>query len=110
MKELYSEDVANHAGPGPCAGSRKGAGEALVRGDVGRVFSSEIADIQGADAVGLVEGNTWSTAIARATGPCGVVDPEHASKISARNPGDPMVDRSRMVAAVRIGNPNGARR
>ena len=110
MKVLYGEDVANRTGPGPCAGTREGAGEALVRGDVGRIFSSEIADVQGAHAMGLVESNTWSTVTARATGPCGVVDPEHASKISARNPGDPTIGRDQMAVAVRIGNPKGARR
>ena len=40
MKVLYNEGVANHVGPGPCAGIRKGAREALVRGGAGQVCSS----------------------------------------------------------------------
>jgi len=36
-----SEGVANHAGPESCVGTRKGAGEALTGGRVGRVLSRE---------------------------------------------------------------------
>lgn len=32
MKELYVEGLAPHDGPEPCAGVRKGDGEALDRG------------------------------------------------------------------------------
>jgi hypothetical protein len=110
MEVLHSEDVASRTGPGPCACRREVVGEALVRGGAGRVFSSEIADILGADAMGLVEGNTRPPASARAVGPSGVVDPVHVPKSSARNPGDPTVDRGRMAVAVSIGNPRGARR
>jgi hypothetical protein len=34
MRALYVEGVAIHGGPGPCAGAREGAGEALVSGYV----------------------------------------------------------------------------
>lgn len=32
MKESYREGIANHSGPEPCGGVRKGAPEALSRG------------------------------------------------------------------------------
>jgi len=51
MKESYREGIANHPGPEPCEGSRKAALEALDRGTVGWVLSSEISQCEGADGV-----------------------------------------------------------
>lgn len=51
MKESYTEDLANHGDPESCAGTRKGAGEALTGACVGRVLSRENRFPPGADAV-----------------------------------------------------------
>ena len=47
----YSEGLASHTFPESCLGVRKGAVEALTGADVGRVLSSEILIVSGADAV-----------------------------------------------------------
>jgi hypothetical protein len=41
MKEPYAEGLATHGAPESCAGSRKGAGEALTGAQAGRVLSRE---------------------------------------------------------------------
>ena len=51
MKESYSKDLANHTGPESCAGTRKGAGEALTGVCTGQVLSRESHIFRGADAV-----------------------------------------------------------
>ena len=53
MEESYGEGVANHAGLESCDPPREGRVEASTEGRAGRVLSREIADIWGADAVGL---------------------------------------------------------
>ena len=57
MKESYGEGVAIHTGPESCAGSRKASGEALAGVRAGWVSSREIPPLQGADALGVAEGN-----------------------------------------------------
>ena len=47
----YSEGLASHTFPESCVGVRKGAVEALTGAGAGRVSSSEIATVLGADAV-----------------------------------------------------------
>src|SRR5512144_932639 len=58
MKESYSEGVATHTGPESCAGSRKASGEALTGVRAGWVSSREMPKLQGADALGVAEGDT----------------------------------------------------
>lgn len=53
MRESYIEGPASHDGPESCAGSRKGAGEALTGAHTGGVLSRENRCNQGADAVVL---------------------------------------------------------
>ncbi len=53
MKEPYSEDLASHAGPESCAPARKGRREALTGGGAGELWSREIIDVRGADAVSV---------------------------------------------------------
>ena len=43
MQESYGECLASHTGPQPCAGARKGTGEASAGGWAGRVLSRESA-------------------------------------------------------------------
>ena len=58
MKESYGEGLANHIGPESCAFVRKNKGEALTGERAGWVWSREDPEVQGADAVLRVEGNT----------------------------------------------------
>jgi RNA-directed DNA polymerase len=51
MKESYTEGLAHHGDPESCAGTRKGAGEALTGAHTGGVLSRETTHNQGADAV-----------------------------------------------------------
>ena len=51
MEESYIEGLASHGGPESCAGSRKGAGEALAGERTGGALSRETTCNQGADAV-----------------------------------------------------------
>ena len=51
MKELYGEGLATHADPESCAGSRKGAGEALTGAHAGRAMEPRKPLLLGADAV-----------------------------------------------------------
>src|SRR6266568_1183803 len=53
MKESHNEGLASHDGPESCAGTRKGAGEALTGERTGGVLRREIRCNQGADAVEL---------------------------------------------------------
>jgi len=57
MKESYGEGLAIHTGPESCAGGHKASGEALTGVRTGWVSSREIPSLQGADALGVAEGN-----------------------------------------------------
>ena len=57
MKESYGEGVAIHAGPESCGEGREVFDEALTGARAGWVSSREIPPLQGADALGVVEGN-----------------------------------------------------
>ena len=52
MQVPYGEGVASRTGPVPCVDDREVGGEALVRGDVGWVWSRE-STLPGADPVGM---------------------------------------------------------
>jgi|SRR5580692_5596940 hypothetical protein len=81
MKESYRESIANHPGPEPCEGNRKAALEALDRGAVGRVWSSEILRCGEPTASGRPEGNNTVRDIARRAWLRGAEDPMHAGKL-----------------------------
>jgi hypothetical protein len=51
MEEPYIEGIANHDGPEPCVGVRKGAGEASVGARAGRAIEPRNHVVRGADAV-----------------------------------------------------------
>ena len=88
MKVLYSEGVASHIGPEPCAGIREGDGEASVGEHIGQPLSRENLSNLGADVFESMEGNTdgGDSASRRPTrrGP----RPWHVWKLFAREPGD----------------------
>ncbi len=53
MREPYSEDLANHAGPESCGHDREVVVEALTGVRTGRVLSRESCLVRGADAVSI---------------------------------------------------------
>lgn len=67
--------VANHIGPEPCAGIRKGVGEASVGERAGQPLSRERYLISGADAVQTAEGDMIGRDNASARKPDVVGDP-----------------------------------
>jgi hypothetical protein len=89
MKEPYEKGVATHLDPESCAVVREGGGEALTGARVGWVLSREktVPGADDVDAIGrqhllhrkreMLEG--WARS----------VDPRHARKHLAREPGDP---------------------
>jgi hypothetical protein len=58
MKEPYGEGLASHAGPESCAGTRKGAGEALTGVHTGQPLSCEINRSRMPTLLIGAEGNT----------------------------------------------------
>src|SRR5512135_1040516 len=58
MKESHSEGVATHTDPESCAGGCEASGEALAGARAGGVSSREMPKLQGADALGVAEGDT----------------------------------------------------
>lgn len=62
MREPYAEGLATHGGPESCGDAREGVAEALTGVHVGRVLSRERSRTQGAEGVGLPEGNTGDPA------------------------------------------------
>ena len=103
MKELHAEGSATHSDPESCVGVRKGVGEALTGAGIGRVLSREISS--SGCRHGYVRWKaTRQVAIMRVTGRSRAVgDPSHVRKLSAREPGDPMViRRKRLIALERL--------
>jgi hypothetical protein len=91
MQELYRKDLANHPGPEPCEGGRKGALEALDRGICRLSIELRNQPFRDAHGVGMPEGNTAAHDSASAQRSRGVEDLMHAEKLQAREPGDPAV-------------------
>jgi hypothetical protein len=93
MRESYREGLAVHSGPEPCGGGRKVALEALDRGicRLGIELRKDLVRV--ANGVGSPEGNTTAYVIASAQRTRGVVDPMHAEKLRAREPGGPVFAR-----------------
>ena len=75
MKVLYSEGVATHTGPEPCARAREGTGEASAGERAGQPLSRERAIVPGADVVTVTEGNTRTGDSASLCRPGVVKDP-----------------------------------
>jgi hypothetical protein len=59
VKVRHDEGIANRIGPEPCAGAREGTGEASAGECIGQPLSRVRCVIPGADAVAVVEGNTY---------------------------------------------------
>jgi len=95
MKVSYDEDLASHIGPESCVWCRKATGEALTGESAGRVLSRERGFASGCRRRQLARKAIQNISISQEVfWPRVVVDPVHARKLSAREPGDPASDRS----------------
>ncbi len=95
MEVSYGEDLANHIDPESCVCSRKAAGEALTGESSGQVLSRERGFAPGCRRRQRARKATWATSISQDVfRPRVVVDPVHVRKLLAREPGDPVFDRS----------------
>lgn len=91
MKESYVEGIACHNGPESCGDGREVIFEALTGVRAGRVLSREITPLRDADAVWRCgRQHPGAPPSQGATGSRVVLDPVHARKHLAREPGDPM--------------------
>jgi RNA-directed DNA polymerase len=94
MKVPYDEGLASHIGPESCTGDREGAGEALTGESAGRVLSRERGFASGCRRRQLDRKATRNVSILREMFRLRVVvDPVHARKLSAREPGGPVSGR-----------------
>jgi RNA-directed DNA polymerase len=97
MRVLYGEGPATHTGPESCIGAGNCAGETLTGERTGRPLSRErsspaIAGTPGCRRRGSRRKATLGVLISRGTfGPRAVLNPAHARKHLAREPGDPSV-------------------
>src|SRR5436190_2703587 len=90
MKESYRKGIANHPDPESCIGHRERAGEELTGAQAGRKSSCEIPHHPGCRRCSLVRKATTGRTIVRVRRePCAVLDPRHAWKLHAREPGGP---------------------
>ena len=95
MKVSYGEDLANHIGPESCVYSRKALCEALTGESAGQVLSRERGFAPGCRRRQLDRKATRNISISQGMfRPRVVVDPAHAWKLSAREPGGPVSGRS----------------
>ena len=91
MKVSYSEDLASHTGPESCVYRRKAVREALAGGRVGQVLSRERGLTSGCRRRQRVRKATRNLSISQdRLWPRVVVDPVHARKLFAREPGGPV--------------------
>jgi RNA-directed DNA polymerase len=94
MKVSYGEDLANHTDPESCVCNRKAAGEALTGESAGQVLSRERGFASGCRRRQLDRKATRNVSILREMFRLRVVvDPVHARKLSAREPGGPVSGR-----------------
>ena len=111
MQESYGEGVASHTGPKPCAGARKGTGEASAGAPAGRVLSRESMDQIGVPTPSRrPEGNTGRAAIARPASDPARSETSRTLGSSSRRNWETPVPALVKGARVRVVNPFGARR
>ena len=91
MKVSYDEDLANHIDPESCVCNRKAAGEALTGESAGQVLSRERGFASECRRRQRVRKATRNTSLTQDVFRLRVVvDPMHARKLFAREPGGPM--------------------
>ena len=102
MKESYSEIVAEYAGPESYADDGNIVGVATAGEHAGPEIELRYQAISRADTVRLVEGNTEPVVNGETGhGRGGVKGLEHAWKLQAREPGDPIGSLGKAVMAHR---------
>src|SRR5689334_5891471 len=90
MRESCTEGVATHGGREPCAGVRKGAGEASVAVRAGWAIEPRNGVSPGRRRCHDERKATLAGALARAVaGPCAVGEPVHVRNLDVREPGGP---------------------
>jgi hypothetical protein len=88
MEEPYVKGVATHDDPESCAEAREGGGEAFDRGTYGPGIEPRNAHPERRRPQDRRKA-TWTASLSRdAARLRAVVDPAHARKLSAREPGD----------------------
>jgi hypothetical protein len=98
MEVSYDEDLANHIGPESCVHVRKEVREALTGESAGWVLSREKGCSSGCRRRQRARKATRNTSQSQEVfWPRVVVDPTHAWKLSAREPGDPVFGLDRMA-------------
>jgi hypothetical protein len=108
MKVPHGEGLAPHAGLKSCTVVRKVSREALIEESAGMVLSFVTSGPE-CRRSRRVRKATPDVSIRRDTeGPGGVIDPVHARKQRAREPGDPLS--ALEILEGRIGKPKGVRR
>ena len=110
MQVLHEEGVANHLGPKPCVGTRKGDGEASAGERTGQPLSRERSEIPGADAFQIAEGNTDGRASASARTTRRGRRPRHVRMLAAREPGGLAFGQRHKAMLVRSGKARSRRR
>ena len=90
MKESYIEGFASHAGPELYAGDGNIAGVATTGVHAGQVLSSEMRLLVCRPCPDCGKATSSLVLWQAREGHGGVEDPEHAWKLQAREPGDPI--------------------
>jgi RNA-directed DNA polymerase len=99
MKVSYDEDLANHIGPESCVYAREGVHEALTGERAGWVLSREKGYEPGCRRRQRARKAKRNVSLLQETfRPREVVDPMHARKLFAREPGDPTFGLAKMGA------------
>ena len=101
MKKSYEEQLAIDFGHKPYAGSGDAPGVAWVRGDAGQPLSSDIKIPVCRPCPDKGKATSSSPPRQGDGGHGGVIEPVHASKFQAREPGDPVGFRWELAAACR---------
>src|ERR1700722_8949356 len=107
MKESCRKGVANYPDPESCAMHREVWREALTGAHAGWVLSPENRDRERRRCQAKRKATRAESQTRESGRLLGVVDPTHAWKLDAREPGDPVAARSPEKAADRRGNPQG---
>ena len=104
MKVSNRKGIANQTGPESCVAHREVRDEALTGEPACQPLSRESNKlVQGADAVGLAEGDTDRRDRASACSTLRGLRPWHVGMLFAREPGDLLLGRLSNFRAARIG-------
>ena len=104
MEVSNRKGIANQTGPESCVAHREVRDEALTGEPAGQPLRSENNKlVQGADAVGVAEGDADRRDSASASMTLRGLRPWHVGTLFAREPGDLLLGRLSSFRAVRIG-------